>query len=173
MVSPGYDPDAKIRWLGSTRHTTRDATYLIKTRNSTRPALIYLEGFVSSLQPSRASTTEGLPRLRARVRWRAAVAAAAVATAAAALAPGPSAGCASMGDSGAEARHRAKVYCLNEDGQWDDRGTGHAAVQYMPVSSPADRPLLLPQPHCAIAGQPPETAACSVPAFAPGLACCP
>ena len=37
-----------------------------------------------------------------------------------------------MGDSGAEARHRAKVYCLNEDGQWDDRGTGHAAVQYMP-----------------------------------------
>ena len=107
------------------------------------------------------------------MRWRAAVAAAAVATAAAALAPGPSAGCASMGDSGAEARHRAKVYCLNEDGQWDDRGTGHAAVQYMPVSSPADRPLLLPQPHCAIAGQPPETAACSVPAFAPGLACCP
>ena len=135
--------------------------------------LIYLDSFVSSLQPSRASTTEGLPRLRARVRWRAAVAAAAVATAAAALAPGPSAGCASMGDSGAEARHRAKVYCLNEDGQWDDRGTGHAAVQYMPVSSPADRPLLLPQPHCAIAGQPPETAACSVPAFAPGLACCP
>ena len=39
-----------------------------------------------------------------------------------------------MGDSGAEARHRAKGYCLNEDGQWDDRGTGHAAVQYMPVS---------------------------------------
>ena len=32
------------------------------------------------------------------------------------------------------------MYCLNEDGQWDDRGTGHAAVQYMPVSSPADRP---------------------------------
>ena len=44
-------------------------------------------------------------------------------TAAAALAPGPCAGCASMGDSGVEARHRAKVYCLNEDGQWDDRGT--------------------------------------------------
>ena len=33
----------------------------------------------------------------------------------------------------AEVRHRAKVYCLNEDGQWDDKGTGHAAVQYMPV----------------------------------------
>ena len=30
-----------------------------------------------------------------------------------------------MGDSGVEARHRAKVYCLNEDGQWDDRGTGY------------------------------------------------
>ena len=89
-------------------------------------------------------------------------------TAAAALAPGPCAGCASMGDSGVEARHRAKVYCLNEDGQWDDRGTGHAAVQYMPVSSPADRPSLLPQPFCAIAGPAPETAARSVPAFAPG-----
>ena len=50
-----------------------------------------------------------------------------------ALAPAP-AQAALMGDSGAEARHRAKVYCLNEDGQWDDRGTGHAAVQYMPVS---------------------------------------
>ena len=73
-----------------------------------------------------------------------------------------------MGDSGVEARHRAKVYCLNEDGQWDDRGTGHAAVQYMPVSSPADRPSLLPQPFCAIAGPAPETAARSVPAFAPG-----
>eukprot|EP00962_Isochrysis_galbana_P033641 scaffold11310_cov107-Isochrysis_galbana.AAC.6 len=30
-------------------------------------------------------------------------------------------------------RHRAKVYCLNANGQWDDRGTGHAAVQYSPV----------------------------------------
>ena len=78
-----------------------------------------------------------------------------------------------MGDSGAEARHRAKVYCLNEDGQWDDRGTGHAAVQYMPVSSPADRPLLLPHPPCAIAGRSPVTSclqrACLRPW--PGLAC--
>jgi protein phosphatase-4 regulatory subunit 3 len=40
-------------------------------------------------------------------------------------------------DTGAEARHRAKVYCLNEDGQWDDRGTGHAAVQYMPAEEAA------------------------------------
>jgi len=30
-------------------------------------------------------------------------------------------------------RHRAKVYCLNTNGQWDDHGTGHAAVQYSPV----------------------------------------
>ena len=30
---------------------------------------------------------------------------------------------------------RAKVYCLNEDGQWDDKGTGLAAVQYMQVST--------------------------------------
>ena len=29
-----------------------------------------------------------------------------------------------------DSRHRAKVYCLNSNGQWDDRGTGHAAVQY-------------------------------------------
>lgn len=27
------------------------------------------------------------------------------------------------------------MYCLNEDGQWDDKGTGLAAVQYMQVSS--------------------------------------
>ena len=38
---------------------------------------------------------------------------------------------------GPEARHRAKVYCLNEDGQWDDRGTGHAAVQYLPAEEAA------------------------------------
>ena len=43
---------------------------------------------------------------------------------------------------GGEARHRAKVYCLNDEGQWDDRGTGHAAVQYVPV-----RPWL--PPPCA------------------------
>ena len=36
-----------------------------------------------------------------------------------------------------EARHRAKVYCLNDDGQWDDRGTGHAAVQYMTAEASA------------------------------------
>ena len=27
------------------------------------------------------------------------------------------------------------MYCLNEDGQWDDKGTGLAAVQYIQVSS--------------------------------------
>ena len=35
-----------------------------------------------------------------------------------------------MGDSGVEARHRAKVYCLNEDGQWDDRRRGDDLVVY-------------------------------------------
>ena len=50
-------------------------------------------------------------------------------TAAAALAPGPCAGCASMGDSGVEARHRAKVYCLNEDGQWDDRAQAISSIR--------------------------------------------
>jgi len=39
--------------------------------------------------------------------------------------------------SAAEARHRAKVYCLNDDGKWDDRGTGHAAVQFMPLQAAA------------------------------------
>ena len=34
-------------------------------------------------------------------------------------------------------RHRAKVYCLNDDGQWDDRGTGHAAVTYVQVTARA------------------------------------
>jgi len=38
---------------------------------------------------------------------------------------------------GMEVRHRAKVYCLNDEGQWDDRGTGHAAVQYMPADKTA------------------------------------
>ena len=32
-----------------------------------------------------------------------------------------------MGDSGVEARHRSKVYCLNEDGQWDDRVEAQAS----------------------------------------------
>ncbi|EOD38981.1 hypothetical protein EMIHUDRAFT_223819 [Emiliania huxleyi CCMP1516] len=36
-----------------------------------------------------------------------------------------------------DSRHRAKVYCLNSNGQWDDRGTGHAAVQYSPEDEAA------------------------------------
>ena len=35
--------------------------------------------------------------------------------------------------SGDTTRHRAKVYCLNDEGQWDDRGTGQAFIQYIPV----------------------------------------
>ena len=38
-----------------------------------------------------------------------------------------------------DSRHRAKVYCLNSNGQWDDRGTGHAAVQYSPVRTLSPR----------------------------------
>ena len=37
-----------------------------------------------------------------------------------------------------DSRHRAKVYCLNDEGQWDDRGTGQAFVQYMPVRFAAE-----------------------------------
>ena len=33
--------------------------------------------------------------------------------------------------------NRTKVYLLNDDGQWDDRGTGHAEIQYMPAEDAA------------------------------------
>mmetsp|Transcript_41571 Transcript_41571/g.69143 ORF Transcript_41571/g.69143 Transcript_41571/m.69143 type:complete len:821 (-) Transcript_41571:191-2653(-) len=42
-----------------------------------------------------------------------------------------------MSEANDASRHRAKVYCLNENGQWDDRGTGHAAVQYSPAEEAA------------------------------------
>ena len=29
--------------------------------------------------------------------------------------------------------NRTKVYLLNDDGQWDDRGTGHAQVMFLQV----------------------------------------
>ena len=78
-------------------------------------------------------------------------------------------------DTGAEARHRAKVYCLNEDGQWDDRGTGHAAVQYMPVNTAWSQAWSNSCPFLALsipwpARQPrPSRAAC--PAVVPWLSC--
>ena len=28
---------------------------------------------------------------------------------------------------------RVKVYHLNEDGKWDDRGTGHVSIDYVEV----------------------------------------
>jgi protein phosphatase-4 regulatory subunit 3 len=30
---------------------------------------------------------------------------------------------------------RVKVYRLNDDGKWDDQGTGHATVDYLEVCS--------------------------------------
>lgn len=38
---------------------------------------------------------------------------------------------------------RVKVYKLNSDGLWDDKGTGHVSVEFMEVSSVAftDWPL--------------------------------
>ena len=30
---------------------------------------------------------------------------------------------------------RVKVYRLNEDGKWEDQGTGHVTVDYMEVPS--------------------------------------
>jgi hypothetical protein len=38
-------------------------------------------------------------------------------------------------------RNRAKVYQLNSVGQWDDRGTGYAACQYLNVRAGAPRVL--------------------------------
>jgi hypothetical protein len=29
--------------------------------------------------------------------------------------------------------HRVKLYKLNEQGHWADKGTGHVGVQYLPV----------------------------------------
>ena len=29
--------------------------------------------------------------------------------------------------------HRVKVYRLNNDGLWDDKGTGHVSVEYLEV----------------------------------------
>lgn len=34
---------------------------------------------------------------------------------------------------------RVKVYLLNEEGFWDDRGTGHVTVEYVRVGAPAPR----------------------------------
>lgn len=31
--------------------------------------------------------------------------------------------------------HRVKVYKLNSEGQWEDKGTGHISVEYMEVGT--------------------------------------
>lgn len=31
--------------------------------------------------------------------------------------------------------HRVKLYKLNSQGLWDDKGTGHVALEYLPVCS--------------------------------------
>lgn len=36
---------------------------------------------------------------------------------------------------------RVKVYRLNDDGKWDDRGTGHVTVDYLEVCTSAERHL--------------------------------
>lgn len=42
-------------------------------------------------------------------------------------APGPVGAAATMSDT----RRRVKVYTLNEDRQWDDRGTGHVSSTFV------------------------------------------
>lgn len=39
---------------------------------------------------------------------------------------------------------RVKVYRLNRDGLWDDKGTGHVSMEYMEVYAPAPLRLLPP-----------------------------
>jgi protein phosphatase-4 regulatory subunit 3 len=35
----------------------------------------------------------------------------------------------------ASSMQRVKVYRLNDDGKWDDQGTGHVTVDYLEVGS--------------------------------------
>lgn len=43
---------------------------------------------------------------------------------------------------------RVKVYRLNDDGKWDDHGTGHVTVDYLEVSFCLfDMPLCLSDAH--------------------------
>ena len=46
---------------------------------------------------------------------------------------------ASGSEEAARNRTRAKVYCLNGEGQWDDRGTGHCQIMFMQVRAPPER----------------------------------
>jgi hypothetical protein len=32
--------------------------------------------------------------------------------------------------------HRVKLYKLNNQGLWDDKGTGHVGLEFLPVRSP-------------------------------------
>ena len=35
-----------------------------------------------------------------------------------------------MAGTAGDTRRRVKLYLLNDEGQWDDRGTGHISCQY-------------------------------------------
>lgn len=43
--------------------------------------------------------------------------------------------------------HRVKVYKLNEEGQWEDKGTGHISVEHMEVGQPCGTAPPPPQPR--------------------------
>jgi protein phosphatase 4 regulatory subunit 3 len=34
--------------------------------------------------------------------------------------------------------HRVKLYKLNQQGHWDDKGTGHVGIEFLPVRSSAE-----------------------------------
>ena len=37
-----------------------------------------------------------------------------------------------------ERLQRAKVYRLNDEGNWDDKGTGHVSIEYLEVNNSED-----------------------------------
>jgi hypothetical protein len=42
------------------------------------------------------------------------------------------------------AMHRVKLYKLNTQGLWDDKGTGHVAVEWLPVRCLCASPCTTP-----------------------------
>lgn len=63
----------------------------------------------------------------------------------------------------AKCKTRAKVYCLNDEGHWDDRGTGHVQILYLqvrarPTVRKSVRALLSAQPRAARFSQEAEAA---------------
>jgi hypothetical protein len=44
--------------------------------------------------------------------------------------------------------YRVKLYKLNSQGHWDDKGTGHVAVEFLPVRNSSPRACARLRPDC-------------------------